>query len=116
MKNRLAYDVLRLALETDLSGGNYYLLNEVLSPTLGTQAQLPILLAEYTFRTEQDIQDYLKLLSSVDEYFQGILSFERLKSREGTFMSDTTADRVISPVPGFYPGSGFQLSGFHFPG
>lgn len=101
LKNRLAYDVLRLALETDLSGGNYYLLNEVLSPTLGTQAQLPILLAEYTFRTEQDIQDYLKLLSSVDEYFQGILSFERLKSREGTFMSDTTADRVISQCQAF---------------
>lgn len=101
LKNRLAYDVLRLALETDLSGGNYYLLNEVLSPTLGTQAQLPILLAEYTFRTEQDIQDYLKLLSSVDEYFQGIISFERLKSREGTFMSDTTADRVISQCQAF---------------
>ena len=101
LKNRLAYDVLRLALGTDLSGGNYYQLNEVLSPTLGTQAQLPILLAEYTFRTEQDIQDYLKLLSSVDKYFQGIISFERLKSREGTFMSDTTADRVISQCQAF---------------
>ena len=95
-KNRLTCDVVSLALQTDLLPSNNYLLEEMLSPSLGTQAQLPILLAEYTFRREQDVQDYLKLVSSVGDYFQGILTFETLKSREGTFMSDTTADRVIS--------------------
>ena len=100
-KNRLACDVVSLALETDLLPSNNYLLEEMLSPSLGTQAQLPILLAEYTFRREQDVQDYLKLVSSVGDYFQGILTFETLKSREGTFMSDTTADRVISQCQAF---------------
>ena len=100
-KNRLACDVVSLALQTDLLPSNNYLLEEMLSPSLGTQAQLPILLAEYTFRREQDVQDYLKLVSSVGDYFQGILTFETLKSREGTFMSDTTADRVISQCQAF---------------
>lgn len=100
-ENQLTYDVVALALQTDLLSSNNYLLEEMLSPSLGAQAQLPILLAEYTFRQEQDVQDYLKLLSSVKEYFQGILTFETLKSREGTFMSDTTADRVIRQCQAF---------------
>ena len=72
-ENRITCDILCLAYETELLAGNNYLLEEYLSPSLGTQAQLPVLLAEYTFRKEQDIQDYMKLLSSVDTYFQGIL-------------------------------------------
>ncbi|MBS6193949.1 MAG: DUF885 domain-containing protein [Clostridiales bacterium] len=100
-ENKLTRDVLCLAYETELSPGNQYLLAEYLSPTLGSQAQLPILLAEYTFRKEQDVQDYLKLLASVDTYFEGILKFEQLKSQNGTFMSDTTADRIISQCSAF---------------
>ena len=100
-QNRLACDVVTLALETDLLPSNNYLLEEMLSPSLGTQAQLPILLAEYTFRREKDVQDYLKLIASVGDYFQGIITFETVKSREGTFMSDATADRVISQCQTF---------------
>lgn len=100
-KNRLTRDILCLAYETELSPGNNYLLEEYLSPSLGSQAQLPVLLAEYTFRREQDVQDYLRLLASVDTYFQGILTFEQAKSQNGTFMSDTTADRIISQCSAF---------------
>lgn len=99
--NQLTYDILSLAYETELLPGNNYLLEEVLSPSLGSQAQLPVLLAEYTFRKEQDIQDYLKLLASVDTYFEGILTFEEIKSQNGTFMSDVTADRIIEQCSAF---------------
>lgn len=100
-KNQLTRDILCLAYETELSPGNNYLLEEYLSPSLGSQAQLPVLLAEYTFRREKDVQNYLKLLASVDTYFQGILKFEQLKSQNGTFMSDTTADRIIEQCSAF---------------
>lgn len=100
-QNQLTKDILCLAYETELLSGNNYLLEEYLSPSLGVQAQLPILLAEYTFRREQDVQDYIKLLASVDTYFQSILSFEQLKSRNGTFMSDTTVDRITEQCSAF---------------
>lgn len=100
-KNQLTKDILCLSYETELLSGNNYLLEEYLSPSLGVQAQLPILLAEYTFRREQDVQDYIKLLASVDTYFQSILSFEQLKSRNGTFMSDTTVDRITEQCSAF---------------
>lgn len=100
-QNQLTRDILCLSYQTELSPKNQYLLDEYLSPSLGTQAQLPVVLAEYAFRSEQDIQEYLKLLTTVDTYFDGILSFEQLKAQNGTFMSDTTVDRIIAQCSAF---------------
>lgn len=99
--NRLTQQILSLYYETQLLPARQYLLDEALSPSLGTQAQLPILLAEYTFRKEDDVWNYLKLLTSVDSYLESILSFEKLKAQNGTFMSDATADRIISQCSAF---------------
>ena len=99
--NRLTQQILSLYYETQLLPARQYLLDEALSPSLGTQAQLPILLAEYTFRKEGDVRNYLKLLTSVDSYLESILSFEKLKAQNGTFMSDATADRIISQCSAF---------------
>ena len=99
--NRLTQQILSLYYETQLLPAKQYLLDEALSPSLGTQAQLPILLAEYTFRKEDDVRNYLKLLTSVDSYLESILSFEKLKAQNGTFMSDATADRIISQCSAF---------------
>jgi len=68
---------------------------EPLSPGSGMQSQLPILLAEYTFRNKQDVEDYLKLLEQTDEYFAGLLTFEQKKAEEGLFMAGASADKVI---------------------
>lgn len=99
--NRLTQQILSLYYETQLLPAKQYLLDEALSPSLGTQAQLPILLAEYTFRKEDDVRNYLKLLTSVDSYLESILSFEKLKAQNGTFMSDATEDRIISQCSAF---------------
>ncbi len=100
-ENQLTYDILELTYETELESGNYLLLEEALSPMLGVQAQLPILLAEYTFRNTQDVEDYLEILNSIEDYFQSILVQERWKSENGTFMSDASADRIIEQCEAF---------------
>ena len=94
-KRQLTYDVFLDHLETELSGAHLYLYDEPLSPTLGIQAQLPILFAEYTFRTKGDIEDYLALLAQVPDYFESILIFEQSKSEAGLFMSTDCSDEVI---------------------
>lgn len=94
-QRRLTYDIFRDYLETELSASSLLLYDEPLSPTLGIQAQLPVLLAEYTFRIKGDIEDYLCLLSQVPDYFDSILSFEREKSAAGLFMSSDSALEVI---------------------
>lgn len=77
------------------------LLYEPLSPSLGIQAQLPVLLAEYAFYTKKDILDYLQLLKTIKPYFQSILSYEEIKARNGFFMSDATLDRILSQCSAF---------------
>lgn len=48
-KNRLTYDILTSAFSLQAEGEKYLLYDEPLGPSLGTQAQLPVLLAEYSF-------------------------------------------------------------------
>ena len=100
-ENQMTYDILEQDFSTQLSLGDNYMLTEVLSPSLGIQAQLPVLLAEYTFRTEQDIADYLNLLTSIPKYFEEIVVFEQEKSEQGLFMSDTTVDRIAEQCNAF---------------
>lgn len=94
-QNQITLDTLLLTFHRQSSFEDYYLLEEYLSPSLGIQAQLPILLAEYAFYDKQDISDYLHLLTTVEPYFQSILEFEQKKSSAGYFMSDATLDRIL---------------------
>lgn len=100
-ENQLTADLLLLTFHTGRSLGDHYLLEEYLSPSLGIQAQLPVLLAEYAFYDKEDITDYLKLLTCVDDYFQEILAFEEEKSKAGCFMSDITLDRILEQCEAF---------------
>ena len=53
---------------TQNQGQQFPLYDEPLSPVGGIQTELPILLAEYTFYDEQDVQDYLALLAKLPDY------------------------------------------------
>ncbi len=99
--NRLTKNILTQSYETELAGEPYLLLCEPLSPTLGIQAQLPILLAEYTFRNESDIHNYLRMLTSIPSYFEELLDFQKEKSKQGTFMSDTSLERILEQCQAF---------------
>ncbi len=100
-ENRITLDILRQDLEDQKLLCSCFALQEVLGPSLGTQAQLPVLLAEYTFRTSQDITDYLKLLSDLPRYFQEILAFEQEKASLGVFMNDACVDRIVEQCNSF---------------
>ncbi len=104
-ENQITYDILKLSFATQLSMADNYLLAEPLGPNLGIQAQLPVLLAEYTFRSPDDVKNYFSLLASVPEYFKSITEFEKEKSKKGLFMSDTTADRIIRQCNAFIDSS-----------
>ena len=60
-----AYACLLLSRSLSLSrkGYDFPYYAEPLSPSSGMQSELPILLAEYTFRDKRDVEDYLSLLS-----------------------------------------------------
>ena len=99
--HRLTYDILEYSFYSSLEMGPYLLYEEPLTPLTGTQAQLPILLTEYRFYDTDDVDTYLKLLTTVPEYFQSILTFEKAKSKAGLFMASYTADSIIEECNSF---------------
>ena len=113
-KNQLTLDSMLLYYHTEKSLGDNYLLQEPLGPSLGIQAQLPVLLAEYAFYEDRDITDYLTLLTTIRPYFRSILEFEKKKSEAGFFMSDITLDRILAQCSSFIrnPDSSYMLNIF----
>lgn len=92
----LTYQILLDGFEYDLSTNQFPYYDEPLSPGSGMQSQLPILLAEYSFTCEKDIEDYLSLLDSIKYYFETIEGYETAKSEKGLFMADYSADKIMN--------------------
>lgn len=88
------YRLLTRSLENSLSMAEYPYYNEPLAPNSGMQSQLPILLAEYAFRSKRDITDYLALLDQTDEYFSSLLTFEQEKAAAGLIMPAASLQEV----------------------
>lgn len=89
------YDLLVRYLERKLSGTEFEYYTEPFSPGSGIQSGLPILLADYTFRRKQDVEDYLSILDQTDEYLSGLLLYETEKADAGLFMPEYSASKII---------------------
>ena len=100
-QNQITYDILLDYVETSLDNADLTLYQEPLTTTSGEHQTLPILMAEYAFYSEQDVQDYLALIQDFPAYFETILHYEQARADAGIFMSDHTADTVISQCQDF---------------
>lgn len=94
-ERRLTYRILEEAFRLEEAGDGLELYYQPLVPATGIQAQLPILLAEFAFRSRQDIEDYLTMFSSIDTYYRQILEFEQERAAAGLFMTDACAEQII---------------------
>lgn len=112
-QNAYIHRLLLPYLENEQRGMLLYYYANPLSPSSGMQSQLPILLAEYAFRSKQDIEDYLSLLDQTDSYFEGIISYLKDQSAEGLFMPDYSVDKVIAQCDTIMDGRLLE-SGSHF--
>ena len=111
---RLTLQILDSYLATEKRTQGLELYYQPLAVTIGVQAQLPILLAEYEFRGKQDVEEYLELVAGIDEYYQDIMDFEKRKAEAGLMMSDRTIDHVIESCESFLlvPGDNFMTQTF----
>ena len=91
----LTWEILTDTLETEQTSQDCLLYYQPLAPSIGVQAQLPVLLAEYAFYDAGDIEEYLTLLADIDRYYRQILDFEKEKARAGLFLTDACADQII---------------------
>ena len=113
-EQKKTYFILQKYLEIELMADGMELYAQPLSTTIGVQAQLPILLAEYYFDRKQDVEDYLALLAEIDDYFAQLLVFEQQKAEAGLMHSDRTIDHIISSCESYLlvPGDNFMIETF----
>jgi len=114
-KQKLTYEIVKSYLQQQIKFKKYPYYSECLGPTTGIQAQLPILLAEFSFNDQQDIEEYLKLLPNIKNYFADIIQYEKEKSKNGLFMSDSVAKQIINQCNAFIknPHNNFLITYFN---
>lgn len=114
VSQQMTYDIMMDFIEKELPAAKYGLYEEILRPSTGFTSQLPVLLAEYVFYDEQDIQDYLKLIAATPDFFRQIMEFEKKKSQQGLFMADFAVDDIVQQCQSFTaePENNYLLSTF----
>lgn len=112
---KLTLRILRSYIDTQLMAEGLELYSQPLAPTIGVQAQLPILLSEYEFRNHQDIDDYLNLIGGLDEYYGEMLALTQQQAKAGLMMNDTSIDHVIESCESYLlvPGDNFMIDTFN---
>lgn len=108
--NRLEWDILNTQIPRELALLRFPYYEEVFSPLLGVQVQLPVLLAEYAFTSEEDVDIYLRLLAKTDAYFEELCAYEKEKVQAGLFMTDESVDAVIAGCQDFLDGADYHNS------
>lgn len=100
-EQQLTYDIVYSVLKKNMESSDLLEYSECLGPTTGIQAQLPVLLVEYAFSDRISVENYIQLLGKVPEYFQEIIEFQQYKSKQGLFMSDQMAEKIIAGCKDF---------------
>ncbi len=98
---KLTYDQLLKYMENQLEYCDLYWFDTCLSPTIGLQVQLPIIYAEYSFYEEKDVKEYLAILEDTDDFFNSVIEYETLRSKNGYFMEDSFVDDIVKQCQEF---------------
>ena len=112
-EERYTYDLLCSWLKNRLEGQAFSFYEEPLSPSSGMHCELPLLFAEYTLRSDADVQSYLSLLESVAPYLEGLMEYETQKAQAGLFMTDADVRTVTAQCDAILDQASL-FSGTHF--
>lgn len=104
------YDVLKAYLENNLLTEDYiYFENNMLGSFLGYQAQLPLLLNEFTINDEQDLLSYFNILETTEEKFLSYVEVEKERQKQGLGMYQIIIDKVIEQCDNYVKGDHSDL-------
>lgn len=113
-KNQLDYDILVYCLSGEEGDEAFALYSQPLAPTVGIQVEMPLLLAEYTFYREADVEDYLELLAGLDEYYQELLAYVSEQAEAGILLADSTIEAIVDSCEAYLedPETGILVTSF----
>lgn len=95
-EQKRSYDIYSYFIEIYDATLDTWMMYDPLVGANGYHAVLPFIMNEFTFDTQQDIDDYLILLETIDSFIDYFIDWQKERSRLGLFMSDAAAEEVIS--------------------
>ena len=94
-EQQLIYDTLKEFLNNSCTLDTYYYFQEPFSPSSGVQFELNLILSEYAINDKDDIEDYITVLKSCDEYVDELLEYEIWRANKGYSLTDAAIDDVV---------------------
>ena len=93
---KLTYDILVDYLQRSAYQYNYYYLdNSYLGSFISFQAQLPLLLSEYTFERQNDLDSYFHILETAEETFLKYAEVEKKRQENNSGLAKDILDKTI---------------------
>ena len=87
----------------------YYLDNNYLGSFLGFQAQLPLLLNNFSINRQQDLDSYFHILETLEDTFMQYADLEEQRQKQGVGMCQAILDKVIGQCDNFIKSSDIFL-------
>ncbi len=103
------YTTLSKYLEQQISLCNYPQFINLLSYTSGLSSNLPLTLAEYAFYSEEDITDYLSILTQIPDMLNQAYTWEENQMKSGYGMSGFEIEDTIEQIDTFLDASKTNL-------
>lgn len=93
---KLTYDILVDSLESSIENSKYYYLdNSYLGSFVSFQAQLPLLLSEYTFERKNDLDSYFNILATSEKTFLKYAEIEKERQKHKSGLSKNILEKTI---------------------
>ena len=92
---QLVYALIEETAEWGLGLQEMDLLTQYACPGNGLHVTNAIMLSEYEFASERDIEDYLVLLGQLRPCFEAVVAHAREQAEAGVFMSDAAVDQAV---------------------
>ena len=94
-QQKITYDVLKWDLETETAYTVTYYLQNILGPTGGVVANLAVNYIEYAFYSEDDIDDYFRIIEATPDGISSFCDFVYEVSDKGYMLPDCILDKDI---------------------
>ena len=106
------YQTLDLYLEQQIALCGYPQFLNLLSYATGLSSNLPLTLAEYAFYTEEDVKDYLSILTQVPNLLAQALEWEQHQTNSGCGMADFEIEHTIEQIENFLDNANLLIDTF----
>lgn len=103
---KLTYDILVDSLQRSAYQYDYYYLdNSYLGSFISFQAQLPLLLSEFTFERQNDLDSYFHILETAEETFLKYAEVEKKRQENNSGLAKNILEKTIEQCQNYTSGS-----------